>query len=54
MSLLKTRSEVGDLLARNYKPDLLRHTHEVEIIPGVNNLSLVDPNDCNAGKFAGD
>src|SRR5688572_25359529 len=32
-------------------PNLLVHGHEVEVIPGLDNLSFVDPDDADAGKL---
>src|SRR5215212_11695621 len=32
-------------------PNLLVHGHEVEVVPGLNNLSIVDPDDRNAGEL---
>src|ERR1044072_9302255 len=31
--------------------NLLIHGHEIEVVPGLNNLSLVDPDNCNTCKL---
>ena len=40
-------------LVSREKANLFVQGHEVEVVPGLNNLAIVDADDCDAGKLDG-